>query len=97
FKEIEVGSFVPASLLPQMADTAAVVRHAATLPNLTVVALVPNLRGAEAALDAGVHKITIPVSASTEHSLANVRRIPEEMVQVVSDIVRISADREIPV
>ena len=49
-REIEVGSFVPAGLLPQMADAAEVVRHALTLPGLTVMALVPNLRGAQAAL-----------------------------------------------
>ena len=58
-REIEVGSFVPAKLLPQMADVAQVVAHALTLPGLTVMALVPNLKGAEAALRAGVHKITI--------------------------------------
>src|SRR5512142_1124799 len=63
-REIEVGSFVPAKLLPQLADTAELVRHAVTLPGLTVMALVPNLRGAQAALAAGVHKLTIPVSAS---------------------------------
>ena len=49
-REIEVCSFVPAKMLPQMADAAEVVRHALTLPGLTVMALVPNLRGAEAAL-----------------------------------------------
>ena len=47
-REIEVGSFVPARLLPQMADVAGVVRHALTHPGITVMALVPNLRGAEA-------------------------------------------------
>ena len=82
-REIEVGSFVPAKLLPQMADVAVVVRHALTLPGLTVMALVPNRRGAEAALAAGVHKITMPVSASIAHSLANVRKTREEMVAEV--------------
>ena len=47
-REIEVGSFVPAKLLPQMADAADVVRHAVALPNWTVMALVPNRKGAEA-------------------------------------------------
>jgi len=82
-REIEVGSFVPAKLLPQMADVADVVRHALTLPGLTVMALVPNRRGAEAALAAGVHKITMPVSASIAHSIANVRKTREEMVAEV--------------
>jgi len=86
-REIEVASFVPAKLLPQMADAADVVRHAVALPGWTVMALVPNVKGAEAAIDAGVHKITIPVSASAAHSLANVRRTREQMVDEVRAIV----------
>ena len=85
-REIEVASFVPAKLLPQMADAAEVVRHAVTLPGLTVMALVPNRKGAEAALAAGVHKLTMPVSASVAHSLANVRKTPTEMVEEVRAI-----------
>jgi hydroxymethylglutaryl-CoA lyase len=91
-REIEVGSFVPAHLLPQMADVAEVVRHALTLPGLTVMALVPNLRGAQAALLAGVHKLTIPVSASAAHSLANVRKTREQMVAEVRAIVALRND-----
>jgi len=85
-REIEVGSFVPPSLLPQLADTADVVRHALTHEGVTVMALVPNLKGAQAALAAGVHKLTMPVSASREHSLANVRKTPEEMIGQVRAI-----------
>lgn len=86
-REIEVASFVPARLLPQMADAAEVVSYARTLPGLTVLALVPNLRGAEAALAAGAHRLTIPVSASEAHSMANVRRTRAEMVEEVRRIV----------
>ncbi|MBV8248495.1 MAG: hydroxymethylglutaryl-CoA lyase [Comamonas sp.] len=85
-QEIEVGSFVSPKLLPQMADTAQIVSHAAARPGLTVMALVPNLKGAEAALRAGVHKITLPVSASPAHSMANVRRTPAQMVGEVRAI-----------
>lgn len=80
-REIEVASFVPAKHLPQMADAAEIVRHALTHPGVTVMALVPNLRGAQEALAAGVHKLTVPVSASEAHSLANVRKTREEMVE----------------
>lgn len=86
-REIEACSFVPAKMLPQMADAAEVVRHALTLPGLTVMALVPNLRGAEAALAAGVHKLTIPVSASEAHSLANVRKTRSDMIKEVQSII----------
>jgi hydroxymethylglutaryl-CoA lyase len=86
-REIEVASFVPARLLPQMADADAVVRHAASLPGLTVMALVPNLRGAQAALAAGAHKLTLPVSASEAHSMANVRKTCAQMVEEVRAVV----------
>ena len=92
-REIEVCSFVPAKSLPQMADAAEVVRHAVTLPGLTVMALVPNLRGAEAALAAGAHKLTIPVSASEAHSLANVRKSRSDMVAEVRSIIALKNER----
>ena len=88
-REIEVCSFVPPKLMPQMADAAEVVHHALTHPGITVMALVPNLRGAEAALKSGVHKITIPCSASEAHSLANVRKSRKDMVEEVRAIVRL--------
>jgi hydroxymethylglutaryl-CoA lyase len=90
-REIEVGSFVSASLLPQLADTAALVRHAKTLPGLTVAVLVPNLRGAQAAIEAGADKITLPVSASETHSLRNVRRTHAQMLEearAIADLIK---------
>jgi hydroxymethylglutaryl-CoA lyase len=93
-REIEVGSFVSPKLLPQMADTAAVVEHALTLSGLTVAVLVPNLRGAEAAVRSGAHKITIPFSASETHSLKNVRRTHAQMFEETSRIVALV--RELP-
>ncbi len=91
-REIEVASFVPARLLPQMADAAEVVRHARTLPGLVVVALVPNRRGAEAALLAGVHKLTMPVSASAAHSWANVRKTRAGMLEEVRAVSSLRHD-----
>lgn len=84
--EIEVGSFVPASLLPQLADTAELVAHARTIPGLKVAVLVPNFKGAEAAIAAGAHKITIPLSVSETHSQKNVRRTHEQMFEEVARI-----------
>jgi hydroxymethylglutaryl-CoA lyase len=81
--EIEVGSFVPAKLLPQLADTAELVTHARSIPKLAVAVLVPNLRGAENALAVKPHKITIPLSVSETHSLKNLRRTH---AQVLDDV-----------
>src|ERR671919_1708282 len=82
-KEIEVGSFVPPKLIPAMADTAEIVRHAITIPGIKVVALAPNLKGFQRALEAGAHKVTFPVSASRQHSESNVRMTPQQMVEEV--------------
>ncbi|MBW4035072.1 MAG: hydroxymethylglutaryl-CoA lyase [Proteobacteria bacterium] len=86
-REIEAGSFVPARLIPQMADTDAVVRFAKGIAGLTVVALAPNLRGAQAAVAAGAHRVSVPVSVSAGHSRANLNRSPDEQVSVVGGIV----------
>jgi hydroxymethylglutaryl-CoA lyase len=83
-REIEVGSFVSPRLLPQMADTEHVVRAAVQIPHLRVLALAPNLRGAERAVSAGVQTISMPVSASRQHSMANVRMTPEQAVDQVA-------------
>jgi hydroxymethylglutaryl-CoA lyase len=86
-REIEVGSFVSPKLLPQLADTAEVVAYALSIPDLTVAVLVPNLKGAQAAVAAGVHKMTLPFSASDTHLLKNVRRTPEQMLEETRAIV----------
>lgn len=88
-REIEVGSFVPPKLLPQLADTAEVVAYAKTIPDLTVAALVPNLRGAENAVKCGVHKITLPLSVSETHSLKNLRRTHDQVIEEVRQIVEL--------
>lgn len=86
-KEIEVGSFVPPKLLPQLADTATIVAHGLTLPGLTVAALVPNFKGAENAVKAGAHKITLPLSVSETHSQANLNKSHAQVFDEVQRIV----------
>ena len=85
-REIEVGSFVPASLLPQMADTAALVEFAAGIPGLAVAVLVPNLKGAELAIAAGAGKLSIPFSMSETHSLKNVSKDHQAMLAEIAAI-----------
>jgi hydroxymethylglutaryl-CoA lyase len=86
-REIEVASFVPPKLLPQMADAAEVVREAVKIPGVTVLALAPNLRGVHDAVTAGAHKVTLPVSASHAHSLSNIRMTCEEAIEQVGRII----------
>jgi hydroxymethylglutaryl-CoA lyase len=86
-REIEVGSFVPAKLMPQLADTAELVAFAHTLPGCKPSVLVPNLKGAERALEVKAHSMLLPLSASHAHSLANLRRTPDEVVEDLRRIV----------
>jgi hydroxymethylglutaryl-CoA lyase len=86
-REIEVGSFVPARVIPQMADTDAVVRACIGLPGTSITALVPNLRGAQAAYAAGARRLSVPVSVSEGHSQANLNRSPAEQIAEVDRIV----------
>jgi hydroxymethylglutaryl-CoA lyase len=86
-REIEVGSFVPARLLPQLADTAELVVFAKTLPGLVASVLVPNLKGAERAIESGADAMLIPLSASHAHSLANLRKTPDEVLVEIGRIV----------
>jgi hydroxymethylglutaryl-CoA lyase len=86
-REIEVGSFVPPKLLPQLADTAELVAFAKTLPGLVVSVLVPNLKGAERAMDSGADWMLLPLSASHAHSLANLRKTPDEVLAEIAAMV----------
>ena len=89
-REIEVGSFVSPKLLPQMADTAQVVEHAVKIRGLEVAVLVPNLKGAELAIKSGAHKITLPLSVSETHSIRNIRRTHDQVIEEarrISDLI----------
>jgi hydroxymethylglutaryl-CoA lyase len=88
-REIEVGSFVSSKILPQMADAGEVVEEARRIPGITVLALVPNLKGAERAFVAGAHKVSMPVSASRLHSQANINMTPEQAIEAVAQVVRL--------
>ncbi|WBY02558.1 hydroxymethylglutaryl-CoA lyase [Ramlibacter tataouinensis] len=90
-RELEVGSFVPARLMPQLADTAEILAFAKTLPGLVASVLVPNLKGAERAIAEEAHTLLVPLSASHAHSLANLRKTPDD---VLAEIGRIRAARD---
>ena len=91
-REIEVVSFVPPSLLPQMADTAEIVAFARGIAGLNVVALVPNAKGAARAVEAGVHGMSIPFSMSETHSQRNVRKDHPAMLAEIAEVARIARE-----
>lgn len=92
-REIEVSSFVPPKLLPQLADAEEVVRHALTMPGLTVSALIPNSRGAERGLALGVHEMNFVLSVSEGHNRSNVRRGTDESIEDFRRVVQLCRER----
>lgn len=85
--QIQVGAFVRPDLLPQMADSAEVVREAIKIEGLTVSALVPNLKGAQNAIAAGAHQLGVVMSVSQAHNKSNINRTVEESLEGFRQIV----------
>jgi hydroxymethylglutaryl-CoA lyase len=85
--EIEVTSFVPATVVPQFADAAEVARGSLAIPNVQISALIPNLKGAERGFELGVPMLNFVVSASEAHNMANVRRTTDESIAEFRKIV----------
>jgi isopropylmalate/homocitrate/citramalate synthase len=87
-REMEVTSFVPAAILPQFCDAAQVMATVRITHNaLRAIALVPNMRGIQSAVQAGATVVLIPVSASEAHSQANVRKSTQQQIEAVARIV----------
>ena len=82
-REMEVGSFVPTKLIPQLADTTEVVRFATGLPGLRVAVLAPNLHGLRDAVASGAHKVTLPFSMSETHSIRNLRKTHAQVIEEI--------------
>lgn len=98
--EIEVCSFVPAKVIPQFGDADAVVAAALAIKGLTVAALIPNRKGAERGLAAGVHKLNFVMSVSAAHNRANVRRSREESVAdfvAIAELIKSRGPAERPI
>jgi len=90
-REIEVTSFVPASVVPQFADAAEVVRGVSTIQDVQISALIPNVKGAQRGFDLGVPMLNFVVSASEAHNMANVRRTTDESI---AEFRKIIAERD---
>lgn len=81
---VEATSFVHPKAVPQMADAKEVAKRVLEkFPDLRVIALVPNERGARNAFDCGIREVSYVISASEAHNLANVKRtIPESLEEL---------------
>jgi hydroxymethylglutaryl-CoA lyase len=84
---LEAGSFVHPGLVPQMADADEIFSRLPESPEASLMALVPNLRGAERALAAGVKSVRIVLSCSEGHSHANTNRSVSEGIEETRAVV----------
>lgn len=84
---MEIGSFVSPKAIPQMADTGELVAAFSGHPGMRFSALVPNLKGAELALESGVREVVFVLSVSESHNQSNVRRSVDESLADLAKIV----------
>lgn len=91
-RHVEAAAFVSTKAVPSMAGGAEVIERVSTDAATTWWALVPNARGAEMALDAGVDHITVTISASEGYSQKNVRRSTAEAIGSLADIATAAGD-----
>ncbi|TMM15405.1 MAG: hydroxymethylglutaryl-CoA lyase [Actinobacteria bacterium] len=94
-RELEAVAFVSPSAVPAMAGAADVMAGVQRRPEVSYVALVPNLRGAQLAIEAGVDGLSVTVSASPEYNRRNVRMSIDESVAQVTAIAE--AVGEVPI
>lgn len=90
-RSIEIGSFVHPKIVPQMADTDEVARRLQRVDGVEYRALILNKRGMERALAAGVTKVKLTASASRGHSLANLNKLPEDVVRGFAECAEFAA------
>lgn len=95
--EIEACSFVPPKLIPQFKDANDVCAGALAVAEqhdgLVISALMPNLKGGENGIAAGVHKLNYVTSVSEGHNMANVRRTTDESVDGFKAIVALRNEK----
>jgi hydroxymethylglutaryl-CoA lyase len=85
---IEVTSFASPKAIPALRDAEEVLGGIRRAPGVVYAALVPNRRGAERALAAGVDELNLVMSASETHNLANLRMTREQSAAELTDLIR---------
>ncbi len=90
FSRIEAGSFVSPKAIPALRDGDEVFRGIHRQSGVIYVALIPNLKGAQRALDAGTDELNLVMSASQTHNLANMRMRCEQSLAAFGDVVALA-------
>jgi hydroxymethylglutaryl-CoA lyase len=95
--EMQVTSFVHPQAIPQLADAEAVMRGIARAPGVKYRVLVPNLKGAERAVEAGADEWNLMVSVTDSHSLSNANRPTFEALAALEPVIALAEQHGVPV
>jgi len=96
-KSIEITSFVSPKWIPQLADAAEVARGVARPQNVLMSALVPNRRGLDTALAAGMKVVAVFLSASETHNKKNVNKTIAEALAAFEEVIPVARAANVPV
>ncbi len=97
YKTIEIGSLVHPKAIPALADTEDVFKQIKQAPDVELRVLITNLRGVQRAIDAGIKKVKLTVSASASHNMSNFNRRPEETVKNFAECYELATQNGIDV
>jgi hydroxymethylglutaryl-CoA lyase len=97
YAKIEVTSFVSASAIPALRDAEEVMRRIRRAPDIEYTALVPNVRGAERAIDGRADEFNLVMSASATHNLANLRMTQAQSIRSLADVISLAAQAKVAV
>ncbi|MDM0104269.1 hydroxymethylglutaryl-CoA lyase [Variovorax sp. J22R24] len=95
--KVEVTAFVSPKAIPALRDAEIVLREIERRPGVVYSALVPNVRGAERAIDANADELNLVMSASESHNLANLRMTREQSFAALSDVNALARQAKVPV
>lgn len=97
YAKIEVTSFTSAKAIPALRDGEEVMQRIARRPGVVYTALVPNLRGAERALESRIGEFNIVMSVSETHNLANLRMTREQSFAQLAGVIALAKKAGVPV
>ena len=95
--KIEVTSFTSPKAIPALRDAEIVMREIRRAPGVVYTALVPNVRGAERAIESRTDELNLVMSASATHNLANLRMTREQSFDALAQVVRTAQQAGVPV
>ncbi len=88
--KIEVTAFVSPKAIPALRDAEQVLREIRRQPGVIYSALVPNVRGAERAIESQADELNLVMSASVSHNRANLRMTPDQSFTALSEVVAVA-------